>query len=66
MNIIEIRKLDGKKLASAIMKTRGEIAELRRKIHMGETTNVRMLRNKRKDLARMLSVMSEQFSREVE
>lgn len=64
MKAIEIRKMKTSDIATAINDTRAEIAELRRRIHMGETQNVRILRSKRKDLARMLSVMSEQLAKE--
>lgn len=64
MKAVEIRKMKTEDIASAVNTTREEIAELRRRIHMGETQNVRALRAKRKDLARMLSVMSEQLNKE--
>jgi ribosomal protein L29 len=64
MKAAEIRKMKTGEIASSITTTREEIAELRRRIHMGETQNVRSLRSKRKDLARMLSVMSENLAKE--
>ena len=64
MKIADIRKYKTSDLATETTKLREEIAELRRRIHMGETTNVRALRHKRKDLARMLTVLSEQLSKE--
>lgn len=64
MKIAEIRKLDTKQLVKTVDETRREIAELSRSIHMGETSNVRTIRSKRKHLARMLTVMSEQFEKE--
>ena len=64
MKIADIRKIKTSELATETTKLREEIAELRRRVHMGETTNVRVLRNKRKDLARMLTVLSEQLSKE--
>lgn len=64
MKVAEIRKLETKKLADTVMQTRVEIAELRRRIHLGETQNIRVLRSKRKDLARMLTVMSDQIAKE--
>ena len=60
----EIRKLETRQLVKSVDEVRTEIAELRRSVHMGESTNVRAIRNKRKQLARMLSVMSEQLSKE--
>lgn len=64
MKMTEIRKLPTDKLATESTKLREEIAELRRRLHMGEVQNVRVLRNKRKDLARMLTVLGEQLSKE--
>jgi ribosomal protein L29 len=60
----EIRKLKVDELISKVSETRVEIAELRRRMHMGESTNVRTIRTKRKQLAQMLTVMSEQLSKE--
>jgi ribosomal protein L29 len=65
MKVAEIRKLETKELATDVVKLREEITALRRRIAMGETQNVRVIRNKRKDLARMLTVMSEQLQKEV-
>ena len=64
MKTAEIRKMKTTDLMESVTVLRTEIAELRRRIHMGETTNVRALRTKRKDLARMLTIMSEQLSKE--
>lgn len=64
MKTAEIRKMKTTDLMESVTILRAEIAELRRRIHMGETTNVRALRTKRKDLARMLTIMSEQLSKE--
>ncbi len=64
MKILEIRKFSTSELTSESTKLRDEIAELRRRVHMGEQTNVRLIRAKRKDLARMLTVLSEQLTKE--
>lgn len=64
MKMTEIRKMPTSELAAETTKLRAEIAEMRRRIHVGETTNVRSLRGKRKVLARMLTVMSEQLAKE--
>ena len=66
MKTIEIRKMETAEIAKAVMDAREEIAELRRRIHSGETQNVRILRSKRKDLARMLTVMSENLAKSFE
>lgn len=64
MKITEIRKLPTDKLATESTKLRDEINELKRRIQMGEIQNVKAVRNKRKDLARMLTVLSEQLAKE--
>lgn len=64
MKVIEIRKLSTTELTKQSTKLREEIAELRRQYAMGEVQNVRAIRNKRKDLARMLTVLSEQLTKE--
>lgn len=64
MKTTEIRKMKTNDIAKGITTLREEIAELRRRIHMGETQNVRVLRAKRKDLARMLTIMSENLEKE--
>lgn len=64
MKTTEIRKMETVDIAKGITGLREEISELRRRVHMGETQNVRMLRTKRKDLARMLTIMSENLEKE--
>jgi ribosomal protein L29 len=64
MKIAEIRKQSTAELATQSTKLREEIAEMRRRLHMGEVQNVRSLRGKRKDLARVLTVLGEQLSKE--
>ena len=64
MKIAEIRKLSTDELAKESTKLREEIAEMKRRLHMGEVQNVREVRNKRKDLARMLTVLGEQLAKE--
>jgi ribosomal protein L29 len=64
MKIAEIRKLSTNDLANESTKLREEIAEMKRRLHMGEVQNVRSIRTKRKDLARMLTVLSEQLTKE--
>lgn len=64
MKVAEIRKLSTKDLTTESTKLREEIVELRQRLHMGETQNVRILRHKRKDLARMLTVLGEQLAKE--
>lgn len=64
MKIADIRKLPTTELATESTKLREEIAELKRRLHMGEVQNVRVLRGKRKDLARLLTVLGEQLAKE--
>lgn len=64
MKTADIRKMKTDDIMKNAEDLRVEIAELRRRIHMGETSNVRILRAKRKDLARMLTIMSEQLTKE--
>lgn len=64
MKIADIRKLSTTELTTETTKLREEIAELKRRIHMGEVQNVRVVRGKRKDLARMLTVLGEQLTKE--
>ena len=64
MKIAEIRKLSTGDLANESTKLREEITELKRRLHMGEVQNVRVIRTKRKDLARLLTVLGEQLVKE--
>ena len=64
MKIAEIRKLSTNELATESTKLREEISELKRRVAMGEVQNVRQVRGKRKDLARILTVLSEQLVKE--
>jgi ribosomal protein L29 len=64
MKIAEIRKLSTGDLAAESTKLREEIADLKRRLHMGEIDNVRIIRGKRKDLARMLTDLSDQLVKE--
>lgn len=66
MKIAEIRKLSTAELTKESTKMRDEIAELKRRVHLGETANVRLVRTKRKDLARVLTVLSEQLTKEAQ
>ena len=64
MKIADIRKLSTAELATESTKLREEIAELRRRLTTGEVQNVRVIRHKRKDLARVLTVLGEQLTKE--
>jgi len=64
MKVTEIRKQSTTELTTQATALREEIVELKRRLHMGEVQNVRILRHKRKDLARILTVISEQLAKE--
>ena len=64
MKIADIRKLSTAELTTESTKLREEIAELKRKMSQGEVQNVRIVRGKRKDLARMLTVLGDQLTKE--
>lgn len=64
MKIADIRKYSTDELTVETSKLREEITALKRRAVTGETLNVRLVRAKRKDLARMLTVLSEQLSKE--
>ena len=49
MKTIDIRKLTTQELTTETTKLKEEIAEMRRKIALGEVANVRAVRLKRKD-----------------
>lgn len=64
MKVTDIRKLSTSDLATESTKLREEITELRRRQYLGEVQNVRLIRAKRKDLARMLTILGEQLTKE--
>jgi ribosomal protein L29 len=64
MKVAEIRKLSTVELTTESTKLREEIAELKRRLHLGELQNVRVIRTKRKDLARLLTVLGEALTKE--
>jgi ribosomal protein L29 len=64
MKVADIRKLSTADLTTESTKLRDEIVQLKRRLYSGELDNVRLIRNKRKDLARMLTVLGEQLSKE--
>lgn len=64
MKTTDIRRLSTQDLTKQTAVLSEEIAELKRRSHMGEVQNVRLIRAKRKDLARMLTILGEQLSKE--
>lgn len=64
MKIADIRKKNTNDLAKESTQLREEISDMRRRLYSGEFTNIRAIRAKRKDLARVMTVLSEQLSKE--
>lgn len=64
MKIADIRKQTTADLTASANGLREEITELKGRLHSGEVQNVRILREKRKDLARVLTVLGEQLAKE--
>lgn len=64
MKVLEIRKMSTQDLTKQSSDLREEIADLKRRAALGEVQNVRLIRSKRKDLARMLTILSEQLTKE--
>lgn len=64
MKVAEIRKLSTAELTTETTKLREEISELKRRLMMGEIQNTRLIRGKRKDLARLLTVLGEALTKE--
>jgi ribosomal protein L29 len=64
MKIIEVRKMTTEELTIQTNALQMEIVELRRRLYSGEAQNVRALRGKRKDLARIYTVLGEKLQKE--
>lgn len=64
MKIAEIRKLKTEELTKRSSELRDEIVELKRRLYSGEVQNTRTIRAKRRDLARVLTVLGEQLQKE--
>jgi ribosomal protein L29 len=64
MKTVDIRKLTTAELTTQSTSLREEITELQRRLHTGEIQNVRIIRSKRKDLARVLTVLGEALVKE--
>jgi ribosomal protein L29 len=64
MKVVEIRKLSTTELTAESTRLREEIVELKRRLHLGEIQNTRAIRNKRRDLARLLTVLGEALMKE--
>jgi large subunit ribosomal protein L29 len=64
MKIADVRKLSTEELTKQLPAINDEIAQLRRRLYSGEAQNVRALRVKRKDLARVYTVLGEKLQKE--
>ncbi|HUA13327.1 MAG TPA: 50S ribosomal protein L29 [Candidatus Sulfotelmatobacter sp.] len=64
MRVVEIRKLSTADLTKESTKLREEISDLKRRLTLGEIQNNRAIKNKRRDLARVLTVLSEELIKE--
>lgn len=60
----DIRKMTADQLVKSTAELRAEISEMKRRIHMGEVQNTRVVRIKRRELARQLTVLGEHLSKE--
>jgi ribosomal protein L29 len=64
MRIVDVRKMTTQELTKQTTDLQQEIVELRRRLYSGEAQNVRAMRNKRKDLARVYVVLGEKLQKE--
>ena len=64
MKIVEVRKMTTVELTQQSTALQTEIIELRRRLYSGEVQNTRILRTKRKDLARVYTVLGEKLQKE--
>lgn len=64
MKIVEVRKMTTEELTKQTTALQQEIVELRRRLYSGEAQNVRALRGKRKDLARVYVALGEKLQKE--
>jgi large subunit ribosomal protein L29 len=64
VKIAEIRKMSTDELTKQVPAIQQEIADLRLRLYRGEAQNVRALRVKRKDLARVYTVLGEKLAKE--
>jgi large subunit ribosomal protein L29 len=64
MKVADIRKMTTEELTKQVPSIQEEIVEMRRRLYSGEAQNVRALRVKRKDLARIYTVLGEKLSKE--
>jgi large subunit ribosomal protein L29 len=64
MKVVDIRKMTTEELTKQAPALQQEIVDLRRRLYSGEVQNVRALRIKRKDLARIYTVLGEKLQKE--
>lgn len=61
-DLIEIKKIDIKSLKDKIKKARSEVSDLYMDKNTGKLTNLRVLKNKRRDLAQLLTVLNQKVA----
>jgi large subunit ribosomal protein L29 len=64
VKITEVRKMTTEELTKTVPALQEEIVEMRRRLYSGEAQNVRALRTKRKELARVYTVLGEKLQKE--
>jgi len=64
VKVTDIRKMTTEELTKQVPAMQQEIIEMRRRLYSGEMQNVRALRSKRKDLARIFTVLGEKLQKE--
>jgi ribosomal protein L29 len=64
VKIADVRKMTTEELTKQVPAIQSEIVEMRRRLYSGEAQNVRALRIKRKQLARVYTVLGEKLQKE--
>ncbi len=62
--IEDMRNMTPEELIKATAELRAELITMKRRIHMNEVQNPRLVRIKRRELARMLTILGEHLSKE--
>lgn len=57
IELAEIKKMDLKSLSERVAKTQKELGDLTMDKNMNKVTNLKAIKNKRKDIAQMLTVL---------
>jgi len=59
MKVAEIRKKDKKELEKAVLELTKKLSDLRFKFSSGKLKNVKEIKNSRKEIARILTILKE-------